>query len=232
MLTHARVVDLSQPLSPATVLWPDSTAVEFPVMYTHEADGSFARDIRTPEHAGTHFDAPAHYDPKGATVEAIPADLLVRPVAVLHAADLVGDDESFALTAAHVERFEQVDGPIERGSAVLLQTGWERHRGDAALYLGGEREGELNFPGYGLDAAQLLVGERGVVGLGIDTVSIDRGVEADYPVHYYTLPSGIWHLEGLINLGELPPRGAWVFVGALPLEGASGTPSRVIAVVP
>jgi hypothetical protein len=46
-----------------------------------------------------------------------------------------------------------------------------------------------------------------------------------------TLPRGVWHLEGLVNLHLLPARGATVFVGAIPLADGSGAPARVIAVV-
>ncbi|MBD0282307.1 MAG: hypothetical protein ICV69_08965 [Thermoleophilaceae bacterium] len=50
-------------------------------------------------------------------------------------------------------------------------------------------------------------------------------------MHHTTLPAGLWHLEGLVNLHELPPRGAVLFAGALTLVEGSGAPARVLAVV-
>ncbi|MEZ4595690.1 MAG: hypothetical protein R3C32_01985 [Chloroflexota bacterium] len=47
-----------------------------------------------------------------------------------------------------------------------------------------------------------------------------------------THPAGVWHLEGLQNLAALPPLGATVFVGVLPLVDGSGSPARVLALVP
>jgi len=117
-----------------------------------------------------------------------------------------------------------VDGPIDAGSAVLALTGWERYRSDAERYVGGA------FPGFGVGAAELLL-ERRVVGLGIDTLGVDPGAAADFPVHHMTLPAGLWHLEGLVNLAELPARGALLVVGALKLVDGSGTPARVFALV-
>jgi len=42
----------------------------------------------------------------------------------------------------------------------------------------------------------------------------------------------LWHLEGLVNLGGLPARGATLVVGALKLVQGSGTPARVFALLP
>jgi kynurenine formamidase len=80
-------------------------------------------------------------------------------------------------------------------------------------------------------AAELLV-ERGVAGLGIDTLGIDPGHARDFPVHHLTLGAGLWHLEGIVNLGALPARGATLVVGALRLVEGSGTPARVFALLP
>jgi kynurenine formamidase len=107
---------------------------------------------------------------------------------------------------------------------VLALTGWERFLGEPDRYVGGD------FPGFGVGAAELLL-ERGVVGLGIDTLGIDPGAATDFPVHHMTLPAGLWHLEGLVNLASLPPRGTLLVVGALRLVDGSGTPARVFALL-
>ena len=65
----------------------------------------------------------------------------------------------------------------------------------------------------------------------VDTVSVDAGVATSYPVHRTTLPADVWHLEGLVNLDRLPPRGATVVIGVLPLAGGSGAPARVLALL-
>jgi kynurenine formamidase len=219
-----RVIDLTQPLGPATVLWPGSEPLATRVRTRIDPDGSYARQITTPEHAGTHLDAPSHFAPGGAHADAIPAERLVVPCAVLDVRAECERDPDFAIEREHVEAAERADGPIERGSAVLALTGWERYLGDAERYIGG------SFPGFGVGAAELLV-ERGVVGLGIDTLGVDPGVATGFPVHHLTLPAGLWHLEGLVNLAGLPRRGALLVVGALKLVDGSGTPARVFALL-
>lgn len=225
------VVDLTQPLGPDTVLWPGSTPFEATTRSDRRTSGSYARDLRLPEHSGTHLDAPSHFAPGGAHAADIPADRLVAPCAVLDVRAACREDPAFRLERPHVEDAERREGPIERSSAVLLWTGWEDRRDDPVSYLGGPTEAELAFPGFGVGAAEALL-ERDVVGLGTDTLGIDPGHAHDFPVHHLALGAGLWHLEGLVNLGALPPRGATLVVGALKLVDGSGTPARVLALLP
>ncbi len=69
------------------------------------------------------------------------------------------------------------------------------------------------------------------MGIGVDTPGVDRGCDPSNPVHNTTLPAGLWHLEGLVNLDALPARDALLVVGALKLADGSGTPARVLALV-
>ena len=231
MLSDVEVVDLSAPLGPGSVLWPGERPLEA-VTTTDPADGSSSRRVSLPEHAGTHLDAPLHYVPDGADVSAIPATRLVAPVVVLDlAAQWQGRPDSL-LGVDDVLEHEAGHGPIAPGSAVFLRTGWDARRDDALVYRGGDTEASLHFPGFSVAAARLLV-DRGAVGLGIDTLGIDGGAAAGAPVHRrVTLPAGVWHLENLVALDRVPAVGAWVVVGVPRIEGATGFPARVLALVP
>jgi kynurenine formamidase len=222
-----RVVDLTQPLDERTALWPGSVPFRADAQPAYDVDGFWWRDLSFPEHSGTHLDAPSHCVPGGAMVADIPAERLVLPAVRIDARGSCGGDPSWVLGAADVEAWEAEHGRVPAGAAVLLCTGWDELLGDPARYLGEPPD----FPGYGLDAAALLV-ERRVAGLGIDTLSVDAGAAADFPVHHTTLPAGFWHLEGLVGLVAVPATGATLVVGALLLPGASGTPARVLALLP
>jgi kynurenine formamidase len=100
---------------------------------------------------------------------------------------------------------------------------------DPERYLGAH--GSLAFPGLDVSAAELLLA-RGVVGVGIDTLSTDPGASTTFPVHRTLLPAGLWQVEGLVSLERLPPRGAWIVVAPLRLVEGSGTPARVLGVLP
>ena len=74
--------------------------------------------------------------------------------------------------------------------------------------------------------------ERGVVGLGIDTLSIDYGGSKDYDVHHVDLAAGLYNLENLAHTEYLPESGAFIIAAPIKLEGGSGGPCRVFAVLP
>ncbi len=230
MLGSFTVVDLSQPLGPETVMWPGAPAPVAEDLATFADSGYFARLLHVFEHSGTHFDAPCHMVEGTATVAEVPAHSLIVPARVLDISGEVGEDADSVLSVEQVKTHEAAHGDIPAGSAVLLRTGWEDRNTDPHAYAG--PPGDLRFPGFGVGAAQYLV-DRGVVGLGIDTLGIDAGCATSFPVHKeVSHPRGVWHLENLTNLKALPPVGAWVFVGVPKLVGGSGCPSRVLALVP
>jgi len=99
-------------------------------------------------------------------------------------------------------------------------------------YRNADAQGAMHFPGFSLDAVKFLVEQRGIYGLGIDTLSVDVGMSSDYPIHQYTSKHGVYHLENSTNLDQVPPKGATVVVGAANLEGGSGGPVRILALVP
>ena len=89
----------------------------------------------------------------------------------------------------------------------------------------------MHFPGYHIEAIEFLLGERDAKGIMVDTLSLDHGPSADFAVHYRWLPSNRWGIENAANLGALPESGATVIVGGPKIAGATGGPSRVIALM-
>jgi kynurenine formamidase len=231
MLENLRVVDLTQTLSPDTVMWPGAPAPVLETILTVAHDGFYNRLVTIVEHTSTHFDAPAHMVEGTETVDQIGAERLVRPLVVIDISAEVGTNPDATLTLDQVDAFEKRNGRIPDKAAVFLRTGWEAFSNDPVRYA--NAGGELKFPGFGVDAARFVVEERGAVGLGTDTLGIDPGVATDFVVHrQVTLSSGVWHVEGLTNLAGLPPVGAWVVVAPLRLADGSGSPCRVFALVP
>ena len=226
-----RVVDLTQPLHPDVVMWPGVPGPLFETLVNVVPDGFYSRRVTFAEHTATHFDAPAHMVEGTAFLHQVDPATLIRPVVVIDiSAELAGDADGI-LTLAQVTAFEAANGRIPQAAAVFLRTGWEAFNTDPLRYAGAP--GDLRFPGFGPDAARFLVEERGAVGLGVDTLGIDPGNASDFVVHrQVSLLRGVWHLEGLQNLAALPPIGAWVFVGVINLVDGSGSPARVLALVP
>ncbi len=227
-----RLVDLTDVLGPDTILWPGAPALAIQEAVTHEAGGYHARIFTTFEHAGTHFDAPEHFVPGGADTASIPIDDLVVPAVVIDITEKAAVEPNAVIEVADVAAFETQHGRIPAGCAVIMRSGWAERKTDAVSYAGSDGTTDLKFPGFGVDATQLLV-ERGVVGLGVDTLGIDPGDKPDFPVHrQVSHPAGLWHLENLINVDQLPATGSVIAVGVPRIAGGTGFPTRVFAFVP
>jgi len=230
MLGSMKVVDLTLPLGPDSLMWPGSPQPTAETVLTIAHDGFYNRLISFVEHAGTHFDAPGHMVEGQATVDQIPASKLVAPIALIDISAEIAGDPDGVLLPEHVAAWEARHGRVPQGAAVFLRTGWEAFIDDPVKYA--NAGGPLRFPGFGPDAARILV-ERGAVGLGIDTLGIDPGNDPEFVVHRTVSHNhGLWHLENLTNLAQVPPVGAWAVVGVIKLTDGSGGPARVFALVP
>jgi kynurenine formamidase len=92
-------------------------------------------------------------------------------------------------------------------------------------------KGKMHFPGFHVEAVQMLLDETEAGGVGVDTMSIDYGISADFAAHYRWLPANRWALENMANLDQLPATGATLVVGAPKHQGGTGGPCRLIALV-
>jgi kynurenine formamidase len=198
---------------------------------TIERDQYFARDISLPEHFGTHIDAPAHFARGLWTVDQIPPERLIAPLAVLDVSGSAKNNPDYQISVEDIARWEQANGQIPLGAVVMARTGWDSRWDSASSYRNPDAKGALHFPGYSKEAAQFLVEGRNVIGLGIDTLSVDYGPSRDFEVHRYTLAHSLYHLENVTHLDRVPSSGATVVVAPAKLEGGSGGPVRILALV-
>jgi len=227
-----RVLDLSYAISDALPQWPgDVKSFEARADCTIEKDGFFARSFWMLEHYGTHLDAPAHFIANGATAEQIPAERLLGPAVVLDVREFAASNPDYELDASCVAAWETQHGRVPRGAIALLRTGWAARWPDADRYRNQDAAGTMHFPGFEPDAVRVLI-ERQVSGIGCDTMSVDPGRSREYPVHRLALGAGLYQLENLADLSALPETCATLIVAPLKLEGGSGAPCRVFALLP
>ena len=241
-LADYRMVDLSHAYGEHTLYWPTSpTAFQKKTlaygMTGDTADSYFysAYTVSTPEHGGTHIDAPVHFAEGGLSTEQIALDKLIAPAVVIDISAKAAEDRNYRLSAKDVLDFEENYELIAAGSIVLVRTDWSRHWPDAMAYLGDDTPGDasnLQFPGIGEDATRLLTEDRKVAMIGIDTASIDYGKSQDFMAHRIGAAQGVANLENLTKLAELPPVGSVVMALPMKVEGGSGGPVRVVALVP
>ncbi|MEL7153518.1 MAG: cyclase family protein [Pseudomonadota bacterium] len=241
-----RIVDLTHDLTPdfpVMILPPEfgqcqPFRMEEVSRYDARGPAWYWNNISMSEHAGTHFDAPAHWvsgrQLPEATVDALPLETLVAPVCVLDFSAESAADRDFLLTREHIQMWEEQHGAIPPRNWVLFRTDWAKLVGTDA-YLGMERDG-AHSPGPEADAIRYLVEERDIIGFGTETVGTDAGQGAHlsppYPAHYILHGAGRYGLQCLNNLDRLPPKGAMLICPPLKIRDGSGSPLRVLALVP
>jgi kynurenine formamidase len=226
-----RVLDLSYAINDKLVPWPgDQRFFEAQVHATIEKDGYFTRSFWMLEHYGTHLDAPIHFPPGKTTVDQIPTKQLFGPAVLLEVRAEAAKNADYQLPPARVEEWERQHGRIPAGAIVLLRTGWSSRWPDAQRYRNRDAQGQMHFPGFSVDAVKILI-DRKVSGLGCDTASADYGASSDFAVHHLSLGAGLYHLENLSDLSEVPESGAFLIVAPIKLEGGSGGPVRVFAIL-
>ena len=238
-LNRYHMVDLTHPLNERTLYWPTSpTTFKLEELSRGQTPGGWfysAYAFSAPEHGGTHLDAPIHFAEGRLTSDRVPLEKLIAPAVVIDVTAKASRDADYRLTRDDVVAFERAHGRIAPGSIVLLRTGWSARWPDRKAYLGDDTPGDaskLHFPSYGADAASLLVAERRVGALGVDAASIDYGASDDFIVHRIAAAADVPGLENLTDLDQLPPTGALLIALPMKIEGGSGGPVRVVALVP
>jgi kynurenine formamidase len=228
------VIDLTHALSATMAYWPspDGNPFKHDTIRAH-ADGSPSMAAYfTPEHHGTHLDAPVHSAEGQLSVDRLTSTDLFGPAAVIDISTQSQADMDYRVTLADVEAWEAEHGPIPSGAIVLLYTGWADKYTDPVAYANLDDQGRLRFPGFSVEVAELLVNERDIRGIGIDNLSIDYGLSRDYAVHGIVNGAGKFQLENVANLGRVPAVGAYLIVAPIKIEGGSGGQVRIFAVLP
>jgi len=238
-LSRYELVDLTHPFNAQTLFWPTSPSSFELKQLAHgpTAGGYFysANTFCTPEHGGTHLDAPIHFSESGLTADKVPLERLVAPAVVIDVSDSAAKNADYRLTVPDVLGFERRRGRIAPGTMVLLRTGWEKRWPDRKAYFGDDTPGDashLHFPSFGVEAVRLLVEDRGIAAIGVDVPSIDYGPSKDFMVHRIVSARNVPGFENLMGLDRLPAKGAVVVALPMKIEGGSGGPLRAIALVP
>jgi kynurenine formamidase len=229
----AHVIDLTHTLDEDTPYIP-VPGVTFPFkkspIATMAKNGVAAHRWEIHEHLGTQIDAPNHFFEGGLSLDLLPADSLVVPLVVIDVSARSESNADTSVTVADIEAWERRHGRIVERAAVMMASGWDARIKDAKAFVNADASGAMHFPGFSPEAAKFLAQSRQVSGIGVDTLSLDPGLDKTYPAHKVWLATGKWGVELVANLRQVPPAGALIFVGAVKVRGATGGPVRLIAV--
>jgi kynurenine formamidase len=225
------VVDLTHTMSPDFPTFFGVPGIELQKQYDFKKDGFNLNWWKIIEHAGTHLDAPIHFSEDGATADSIVAGELVVPLAVIDVRKQAAKDPDYLMGIEDVLTWEKRFKKLPKSCCVAMLSGWGSRVGDAAKFTGKDANGTFHFPGIAPELAEWLLKEREVLGLAVDTLSLDNGPSKDFKTHKTWLPSGRWGLENVANLEKLSPSEAILVVGLAKVKGSTGGPVRLIALI-
>ena len=213
----SKLVDLSMPLSAASIPVPGHPIPRFQVLHELERDGVRNTLVTISLHTATHVDAPSHFIADGATIDEIPVERLDRPGVRI---DLTPTAPGKAIGSADLER-AGFDPAAAKDAILLLATGWTDRAWKTKELYGAH-------PYLMLDAAE-AISAAGPSALGLD-FAVDRA--KPWPNHGVLLGAGVLLIENLMGLAALPADGFTVRAFPLRIAGENGAPARVIAEIP
>jgi len=227
------IVDLGHALNSKNPYWPGPgyEPFKFEIFATLEKDHVLSGKMAFDEHTGTHLDAPNHFVEGQTSVDKLPLKQLFGPAVVVDVRQQVAGNPDYQLMPADITNFEQAHGRIPENAIVFMYTGWDQRWNDYDKYKNADANKILHFPGFSNDAAKMLVDQRNIAGIGIDTLSVDYGMSTDFMVHHISHGKGKFNLENVANLGSIPVAGAFVIVAPIKVENGTGGPARIFALV-
>jgi kynurenine formamidase len=223
-------IDLSREIFHRTQTHPSHPPVVMTVWGDHDEKKYAGNTVFTSkavymsmsDHAGTHVDAPVHFDPRpGAlSVEQMPLENFYT--------------SAFCIDLSHVPL--KTAATLEEVQAAVAASGQTIQKGDTLLIWMATNERLLgkpgylhDFPGLSLPAIHWLA-EQGIGMFGVEAISPAPEGEPNFLAHMACGELGITHMECLANLHSLIGRGRFTFIGfPLKIRGGSASPIRAVA---
>ncbi len=221
------IVDNTHTLAPGIASYSGVDTIVITSLFDFPEFSFAVNALELPEHFGTHVDAPYHFGGPGHLfVNEIAVEDLVGPAVVVDVRDQVASDEDYMLTRRDLRDWERGHGRIPPGAIVIMFSGWGERWDDPLAYRN-FHDGAQHYPGFSAESVQWLLDNRDIVGLGIDTLSIDHGPSTDFIVHGKLNGDDKWAVENLANLDQIPEAGGLMVVSPMKIEDGTGGTARV-----
>jgi hypothetical protein len=235
---NSSLVDLTYTLDSSTLFWPNNTSgFEHILDFKGKTQKGYyysSYKICTPEHGGTHLDAPIHFAEGKQTVEQIPLDNLCGDAVIVDVSKNALANRDYLISIEDINHWEKINGELPKNIIILFRTGYGKFYPNRKEYFGTELKGDtaipfLHFPGIDPNTAQWLVDNKSVKAIGIDVASIDYGQSTEFKTHQIFLGKNIPAFENLAQLDKLPLKGFRITALPMKIGGGSGAPLRIIA---
>jgi kynurenine formamidase len=225
MFPGYKIVDLTHTITETMPTWDGKSGFSHLLHCDHDLNNEYKfrkYKINADEGIGTHMDAPIHCIPNGRTIDQISLNDLITPCVMIDVSEKANAE--YKVSVQDIEEFENKYGTIGKGVFAIIYTGWSKYWNEPLKY-----RNELKFPMVSIEAAQLLL-ERGVTGLGVDTLSPDGPNE--FPIHNLMLGAGKHLVENIANADQLPAIGAISNISPIKTNSGAEAPVRLIGFIP
>ena len=226
------LIDLSREIFHRTQVHPSHLPVVVATWYDHDEKkragstefSSKALSISFSDHAGTHVDAPVHFDarPGALSIDQMPLERFYTSAICL---DLSHAPLRHAVTVPEMQAALAASGQdIQPGDTVLLHMATNERLLGTPGYL-------HDFPGLAVESVHWLA-DHGIGMFGVEAVSPAPEGEPNFQAHLACAERGITHIECLANLDRLVGRGRFRFIGfPLRIRGGTASPIRAVALM-
>ena len=208
------LIDLTHTLENNMMVFLGDSPPVFQKTMTHASDGAQVIRMDIATHHGTHIDCPLHFVADGKAADNSDLNNFYGKAAI-------ADCTSFGLnTQISAEHFKDLNLNWDAIDWLIVYTGWYKFWG-SPRYLD-------HFPVLSVEAARFLQGKN-LKGIGLDVISIDAIDSVDYPVHKIILGSGMYVIENLCNLHQIPACEFTLAAFPLKIAEGDGSPIRAVA---
>ncbi|GBN61639.1 hypothetical protein AVEN_12391-1 [Araneus ventricosus] len=231
------MVDLTYVFDEKTLYWPETKKFDLQVKQNGTTDAGYwfqIEEYSSGIHVGTHMDSPCHFAKGRWCVDEIPLHRLMSHAAVIDITEKAEKDRDALVEVQDLVKWEMISGHTLDGAIVMVRSGWGKRWPDREAYTGTAEfdSSKLHFPGVSKEAAQWLVDNRNIYGLGIDTLSVDNGISKDFMTHRILYDKNVYGLENVANLEKIPLYGATIHAMPMKIGKGSGAPTRIVATFP
>src|SRR5512139_2628689 len=139
-----KVIDLTYAYDSTTIYWPTEKGFVFEKGMEGMTPGGYfytANRFWTPEHGGTHLDAPIHFYEGRWRMDEIPAERFIGPGIVIDVSGQCEENRDYQIQKSDCEDWEKANGRIPEGAIVLFRTGFGKYWPDRVKYMGTDERG-------------------------------------------------------------------------------------------
>jgi len=209
-------IDLTLTISKTIPNFPGSPKPQFILWSDIKNNGYNLELLFFSSHTGTHIDAPYHFIKDGLKIHQISLDRLIGKAILIK----LKKSKNESISKLDIISFEKKNGKISDNSSIFFFTGWQKNLNKSNYF--------TENPGLAISAAKYLALKK-INLVGIDSPSIDIGIDESYSAHHILSKNNILIVENLSNLNKIPSKEFNFTILPLKIKDATGSPVRAIA---